>query len=82
MMNDSLNFWIRGNSCVPEADSKYIEMLCDYYGDYFLTTDPYDREKDFYSISFDCGRYREDIGGAQTFAAGMIATLAAFLLIN
>ena len=82
MMDDSLNFWIRGSTCVQEAESQAIEIVCDYYGDYTLTTDPYDKEKDFYSISFDCGRYREDIGGAHTFAVGMIAALAAFLLIN
>ena len=48
MMDDSLNFWIRGSTCEPEEYFQALEILCDFYGDYTLTTDPYDRTKDFY----------------------------------
>ena len=49
MMDDSLNFWLRGSMCVSELDIQYIGVLCDYHGDYTLYKDPYDGSKDYYS---------------------------------
>ena len=52
------------------------------YGDFTLTNEDYDGTEVGYEISYNCNLYREDIGGAKTFAATMIAALAAFFLLN
>ena len=56
--------------------------MCDIYGDFTLTNEDYDGTEVGYQVSYNCERYRQDIGGAQTFAATMIAALAALFLLN
>ena len=56
--------------------------MCDTYGDFTLTNEDYDGTEVGYQISYNCERYRQDIGGAQTFAATMFVALAALLLLN
>ena len=80
-MDDSYDFWLRVKSCY-QMDPRYFEVMCDVYGDFTLTNEDYDGTEVGYQISYNCKRYRQDIGGAQTFAATMIAALAALFLLN
>ena len=81
-LDDTENFWIRANTCDEESNEQYIELFCDIYGDFSLINEDYDGTEVGYQISYSCDRYREDVGGAQTFAATLIAAFAAFLLLN
>ena len=61
----------------------YLQVFCDIYGDFELINEDYDGTEVGYAVTYSCDRFREDIGsGAQTFAATLIAALAAFLLLN
>ena len=83
-MDDTKNFWIRANTCNEKSSMRYLEIYCDIYGDFSLINEDYDGTEVGYEVSYSCDRYREDIGesGAKTFAATLIAALAAFLLLN
>ena len=80
-MDNSYDFWVRSKYC-DQMDPTIFEILCDTYGDIALTNEDYDGTEVGYQISYNCERYRQDIGGAQTFAATMFVALAALLILN
>ena len=88
--DDTMETWFRVRSCDTSL-SLYYESLCGIYGDFTLTNQDYDGTEVGYQISFNCEEYRDyqayydlhqDIGGAKIYVVTMIASLAAFMLLN
>ena len=71
--------WAILNSCYPESYS--MEEVCNLIGDFtIINGDDIEEKGEPYSVSFNCDRYKVDIGGAFAIGSAMITAFTVLLL--
>ena len=71
--------WAIFSNCYPESFS--IEETCNLIGDFTeINDDDFEEEGVPYSVSYNCDRYKVDIGGAFAIGSAMIAAFTVLLL--